>query len=62
MKIAYICNGQDINKDIELANPEALTFQIMKESAVRKKETEDHLFKNASRFKNNTAPQLSVWS
>ncbi|VVC77116.1 Flagellar biosynthesis protein FlhF [Aquicella siphonis] len=52
MKIAYICNGQNINTDIEIADPDAMLYQIMTESQDKKKSTEEHLLQNLVRISN----------
>ncbi len=50
MNIAYICNGQNINHDIERASCDKIIYQIMNESADKKRETEEYLLKNVSRL------------
>jgi flagellar biosynthesis protein FlhF len=52
LKIAYICNGQDVNNDIECVNPDKILHHIMNESTDMKHFTEENLFKNISRVKN----------
>lgn len=49
MPIAYVCNGQDINEDIESASPEKMLNQIVNESTDMKNITEEHLVKNMKR-------------
>lgn len=49
MPIAYVCNGQDINEDIESASPEKMLNQIVNESTDMKNMTEEHLVKNMKR-------------
>lgn len=49
IKIAYICNGQDIVNDIESANPEKIIHKIVSESFLNKKIVEDVLEKNMRR-------------
>jgi flagellar biosynthesis protein FlhF len=49
MPIAYICTGQNINTDIEKADPKKIIRQIMTESASMKKTAEANLFQNVDR-------------
>lgn len=49
MPIAYVCNGQDVNEDIERASPEKMLNQIVNESAEMKNVTEEYLVKNMKR-------------
>jgi flagellar biosynthesis protein FlhF len=52
LNIAYICNGQDINTDIECANPDKILHHIINESTDMKNFTEENLFKNIKRLTN----------
>lgn len=50
MKIAYICNGQNINTDLVHANSENVLFQITQESLAKKVVVEENLSKNLARI------------
>ena len=50
MPIAYVCTGQNINTDIEKAEPHRILTQIMTESVLRKQSAEQHLFRNMNRI------------
>lgn len=60
MKISYICNGQNIDKDIELAKADKILQQIISESLRQKRITEVNLSKNLERVHKHTTSDMRL--
>lgn len=50
LSVAYVCNGQDLGKDIHLVTPQEIIVQIMRDSTNRKQKLEKNLKKNMQRI------------
>jgi hypothetical protein len=52
MAIAYICNGQNIYKDIKEAKSDEIMKQIITDAGVKSKSVDDSKFRNAGNVSN----------
>lgn len=55
MKIAYVCNGQDLQKDISTITPDEMLHQITQGCAEQKKLTEENLLVQTERLNSRAA-------